>query len=223
MTILNITLTNGWLIFLVIIVVVILYNLHDLSKQKDSLVFKLKEMGIMMKHNEAELKLTYQQWAIAEFEKFKDTEINAVQIAAEDKYRQAAAVLLQRWKIEEEARIRQDAINRSYAVNLGKITEHLVPFHANFLSQFNPKDARFIGSPIDLIVFDGYAAKSEELVIYFVEVKTGNSRLSRTQQSVKDAILKGQIRWAEINPDVSPLLEMKSTLRKNSDDSHHIT
>ena len=210
MILLNITITDGWLIFIAVVLFIILYSLYDVSKAKDASNFEVKSLKLLMQKNEAELKVSYQQWAIEEFERFKAQEITSLRQMAEREYREAASVLLQRWKIEEEAKIRQDAINRSYSVNLGKITEHLVPFHANFLAQFNPKDARFIGSPIDLLVFDGYADKKDKITVYFVEVKTGKSRLSKTQQLIKEAILDGDIRWAEINPDSGPMLNMKA-------------
>jgi predicted Holliday junction resolvase-like endonuclease len=178
---LEIVLTDGWTIFLAIIIIFIIYRLivakNELDKQK--LEFQKKD---------AELKVTYQNWALSELEKFKNTEITKV-----------ASVLLQQWKIENEAFIRQDAINRSYSVNLGKITEHLIPFHINF--PFNPKDVRFIGSPIDLIVFDGSADKNDNIIIYIVEIKTGNSKLTDIQKKIKTAVIKGDIRWFELNPD----------------------
>lgn len=208
MILLDVTITDGWLFIIGIVSLIIIINLYTATKETGKLKQKVSESEILMKQKDAELKVSYQQWALEELEKFKQTEISKVQKTAENQYREAALVLLQRWKIEEEAKIRQDAINRSYSVNLGKITEHLVPFHASFLSQFNPKDARFIGSPIDLIVFDGYADKKDDLVIYFVEVKTGNSRLTGIQLKVRDAVLNGQIRWAEINPDNSPIVEI---------------
>src|SRR5712664_636194 len=58
-----------------------------------------------------------------------------------------AQVQFEKWKTASEASIREDAIRRSQAVTLGKVTEHLVPFLPDFC--YNPKDARFIGSPID--------------------------------------------------------------------------
>lgn len=75
----------------------------------------------------------------------------------------------------------------------------MVPFHKTF--PFNPKDARFIGSPIDMIVFDGHSEKQDEITIWIVEVKTGNSRLTEGQQKIKTAVKNAQIRWFEINPD----------------------
>jgi len=107
--------------------------------------------------------------------------------------------LLAKWKIENEAKIRQDAANRSYAVMLGKVTEHLVPFHTNF--PFNPQDARFIGSPIDLIVFDGILEEEQEVKIYFVEIKTGKSRLSFKQQKIKAAVENNRVIWYPVNSD----------------------
>lgn len=149
--------------------------------------------------NVSDIKLKSQEWALSEFEKFKSSEIEALKKRIEENALSAAANLLQKWKIENEAKIRQDAANRSYAVNLGKITEHLVPFHTRF--PFNPKDARFIGSPIDLIVFDGLSDEKEDLTIYFVEIKTGKSRLSSRQQMIKSAVEQGKIVWYPINSD----------------------
>jgi predicted Holliday junction resolvase-like endonuclease len=148
---------------------------------------------------ELELKINYQNWAIQELEKFKLSELENLKKTIEENAIKAADNLLQEWKVENEIRIRQDAINRSYSVNLGKITEHLLPFHIKF--PFNPKDVRFIGSPIDLIVFDGYADKKEEIEICIIEIKTGNSKLTEIQNKIKTAVLKGNIRWAELNPD----------------------
>jgi len=55
---------------------------------------------------------------------------------------------------------------------LGKITEHFIPYLPMF--KYNPKDARFIGSPIDFIVFDGLS-EGEIRKIVLVEVKAGKS------------------------------------------------
>jgi quinol monooxygenase YgiN len=52
-----------------------------------------------------------------------------------------------------EAAIRQDSLRRSQSVVAGKATEHLAPLLPGF--EFDPRDARFLGSPIDFIVFDG--------------------------------------------------------------------
>jgi predicted Holliday junction resolvase-like endonuclease len=195
----EITITSGWSIIIGITLLIILWNFYTTIKDKNRLQNKLTETESSFKVKQAELKVSSQQWAIAEFEKFKQNEITQIESTAKKNALSAATVVLQEWKVENESSIRLDAINRSYAVNLGKITEHLIPFHINF--PFNPKDARFIGSPIDLIVFDGYSDKRDDLLIYFVEIKTGKSKLTEIQQKVKKAVLKGNIRWSEINPN----------------------
>ena len=55
---------------------------------------------------------------------------------------------------------------------LFEVQEHLAPLFPAFLSQFNPKDARFLGTPLDFIVFDGLD-EGEVRRVVFVEVKTG--------------------------------------------------
>lgn len=174
---------------------------NEIYQIRNSFSANLREQELTHLKKDAEQKVVHQTWAIGELEKFKQIELLKIKKELEEQSLKAANVLLQKWKIENEAKIRQDAISRSYSVNLGKITEHLVPFHEVFLSQFNPKDARFIGSPIDLLVFDGYADKNDDIVIYFVEIKSGNSRLTETQKRIKRCVEKGEVRWAEINPD----------------------
>src|SRR5437879_4533423 len=66
--------------------------------------------------------------------------------------------------------IRQDAVQKSQAVTLGKVTEHLVPFLPGF--DFDPRDVRFLGSPVDLVVFDGLSNGDVKRLV-FVEVKNG--------------------------------------------------
>ena len=164
-----------------------------------STTYKLRKENVTYRNNEADLKVRSQQWAISELEKFKTNELDRFRKGIEDTAVQTAANMLDQWKVENEIRIRQDAINRSYSVNLGKISEHLVPFHLNF--PFNPKDARFIGSPIDILVFDGASDGRDEITIYFIEVKTGNSKLSEIQKKIRRAVINKCIEWREINPD----------------------
>jgi predicted Holliday junction resolvase-like endonuclease len=127
-----------------------------------------------------------------------------------------ATVSLEQWKVEVEKEIRKDAIDKSSSVTMGKMTEHMVPYLPGF--GFNPADARFIGSPIDLIVFDGLG-NDEVKKIVFVEIKTGASALSTRERMVRDAVLAKNVEWMEIianleNPDV--VQERRSRRRNNS-------
>jgi predicted Holliday junction resolvase-like endonuclease len=190
---------------LVIIFLVVRSNFTSLQKKsiddENKLIGKdvrIREQELEFQAFRAEATLKSQEWALVELEKFKVNELTNLKKGLEENAINAAALLLEEWKVKNELGIRQDAINRSYTTNLGKITEHLIPFHANF--KFNPKDARFIGSPIDLIVFDGVTDERPVVEIHFIEVKTGTSQLSATQRKIKSAVVNKRIEWLEINP-----------------------
>ena len=82
-------------------------------------------------------------------------------------------------------------------VNFEKSTEHLVPLRSH-LEHFNPRDIRFIGSPVDLMIFDGATEKSDVIDIYFVEIKTGTGQLSKKQKAIRDAIDKHRVYWKAV-------------------------
>jgi len=95
---------------------------------------------------------------------------------------------------KEEEKIRKDAITRSAHALSGKTLEKLVPFLERF--RHDPHDVRWLGDPIDLVIFDGYSkGKPEEIV--FCEVKSGESKLSKIQSSIKELIEKKKVRWEE--------------------------
>jgi predicted Holliday junction resolvase-like endonuclease len=90
---------------------------------------------------------------------------------------------------------RKNAVQQSRAVTRGQMYEQLVPYLPEF--QFNPKDAQFLGKPVDFVVFDGL---DEGVVrnIVFVEVKTGASKLTTRERLVRDAVNAGRVEWTEI-------------------------
>jgi len=125
-----------------------------------------------------------------------------------------ATVSLEQWKVEAEKEIRKDAIDKSSSVTMGKMTEHMVPYLPGF--GFNPADARFVGSPIDLIVFDGLG-NDEVKKIVFVEIKTGASTLSTRERMVRDAVIAKNIEWLEVKANFEGLdIVQKVKSRKNS-------
>jgi predicted Holliday junction resolvase-like endonuclease len=124
-----------------------------------------------------------------------------------------AAFNLEQWKVEVEKEIRQDAIDKSQSVTMGKMTEHMVPYLPGF--GFNPSDARFIGSPIDLIVFDGLGNDCVNKIV-FIEIKTGVSTLSTRERLVRDAILAGKVEWMEVKANLNgPGIVQKVKSRRN--------
>lgn len=96
-----------------------------------------------------------------------------------------------------EEGIRRDAISHSARTLSGKTLEKLVPFLNRF--GHDPHDVRWIGDPVDLVVFDGYSESGRKNVdgVTFVEVKSGNSELHTGQKSVRDAVEKRRVRWEE--------------------------
>jgi predicted Holliday junction resolvase-like endonuclease len=56
---------------------------------------------------------------------------------------------------------------------------------------------RFLGSPTDLIVFDGLTEGQVRRVV-FLEVKTGGSCLTARERSVRDAIQAREVEWLEV-------------------------
>ena len=77
----------------------------------------------------------------------------------------------------------------------GKTIEKLLPFFKKF--KYNPQDLRFIGNPIDYVIFDGYSEKKLKQIV-FLEVKSGKSKLTREQKNLRDIISKKKIKWEEI-------------------------
>src|SRR5438132_14283521 len=109
-----------------------------------------------------------------------------------------AAAELAQWRTDHEILIRADAVKRSQAVISGKVTEHLAPYLGDF--PFNPKDVRFLGSPVDLVVFDGMD-EGEVREIVLVEIKTAGSSLSGRERQIRDAVQGGRTRWPEYRLD----------------------
>jgi len=90
--------------------------------------------------------------------------------------------------------IREDAIKRSRAVLGGQFSEQLAPYLPDF--EYSPTEARFIGKPIDLIVFKGMDEKNIEEVV-FVEIKSGKSTLTTHERKLRDVIKDKKVRWVE--------------------------
>lgn len=101
---------------------------------------------------------------------------------------------------ERVERERKDALERSRAVLKGKVGEQFAPFVGDF--PYNPSDARFIGSPVDYVVFDGYTAVKDGngrgLKVVLVDVKTGNGRLTRVQRRIRKAVKRGNVEWRTV-------------------------
>ncbi len=158
-------------------------------------VWRERELGAIRKE-QAE---SAQQQALAQLQQWREQELDSVRKQQLEVARSEACVQLEQWKTEYSQGIRQQAIQQSQAVTLGKITEHFVPYLPDFV--FNPKDARFLGSPIDFVVFDGLNEGEVKRVV-LLEVKTGMSALNTRERKIRDAVQSGKVEWMEIRPQL---------------------
>lgn len=107
----------------------------------------------------------------------------------------------ERSEMEERVeRERQDALDKSRAVLKGKVGEQLAPFTPQF--PFDASDARFVGSPVDYVVFDGYTLVKDgdgaDLELYLVDIKTGDGKLTREQREIRSAVEEGRVEWRTV-------------------------
>ncbi len=107
----------------------------------------------------------------------------------------AAMIYVVIWKMRYGARIRAEAVQQSKAVRRGQAYEQLAHYCPEF--GFNPKDAQFLGKPVDFVVFDGLEEGDLRRIV-FVEVKTGNSTLTPRERSVRDAVRNRLVAWSEV-------------------------
>jgi predicted Holliday junction resolvase-like endonuclease len=91
--------------------------------------------------------------------------------------------------------IRRHAVSQSRAVTRGQVFEQFAAYFPGF--DFNPKDAQFLGKPVDFVVFDGLD-EGELRRIVFVEIKTGDATLSTRERRIREAIDGGRVEWREL-------------------------
>ncbi len=97
------------------------------------------------------------------------------------------------------------SVNTSRAVLKGKMAEQFAPILPEF--QYLPSDAKFLGDPVDYVVFDGYTdfrdgdGSAEDIEVVLIDIKSGGARLTRGQQAIAEAIREGRVRFETIRID----------------------
>lgn len=102
--------------------------------------------------------------------------------------------------------IRRHAVSQSRAVTRGQVFEQFAAYFPDF--EFSPKDAQFIGKPVDFVVFDGLD-EGELRRIVFVEIKTGDAALSVRERKIRDAIRRGDVEWRELRLGTTELRKIR--------------
>ena len=93
-----------------------------------------------------------------------------------------------------ERKLVKSSVERSRSAIKGRVWEQMSPMLPGF--RHSPADARFLGTPVDYVVFDGHSEGSVKKIV-FLEVKK-NGSLSRMEKSVREAILNKSIEYEEI-------------------------
>ena len=94
----------------------------------------------------------------------------------------------------EHKEIRKTAIMGSKNQIMGELYEKILPALPNF--PFRPKDMVFLGKGCDYIIFDGLSEWSLREII-FLELKSGNARLTKNEEAIRNTVSKKRIRFAE--------------------------
>jgi len=107
-------------------------------------------------------------------------------------------------KLKEQQRdavvtARRESTNQSRAVLKGKMAEQIAPMLPGF--DYWPADARFLGDPVDYIIFSGYSACKDHLddcshlEVVIMDIKQGKSRLTYGQRQIAQAVSEGRVRF----------------------------
>ena len=97
------------------------------------------------------------------------------------------------------------SVNTSRAVLKGKMAEQFAPILPEF--QYLPSDAKFLGDPVDYVVFDGYTdfrdgdGTADDIEVILLDIKSGGARLSKGQQAIAQAVREGRVRFETLRID----------------------
>ncbi|HPY60693.1 MAG TPA: Holliday junction resolvase-like protein [Methanospirillum sp.] len=154
----------------------------------------LAALVLVWRRGDKRARALFESWKKEEYSRL----LGWISMEADKRAAIQADAICREWQRNEEQKIRKDAVRRSHSVIRGKVTEHLIPWFPEF--SYHPSDARFLGSPVDFIVFNGLSEGClEEIVI--VEVKTGLGSLSPRERSVARIIKEGRVRFEMIRKE----------------------
>lgn len=97
--------------------------------------------------------------------------------------------------LKRQERADAGAEKKAIEVGVGKIIEKVLPTYKNF--NMVATDCRFLGEPIDMVVFDGMS-ENKINKITFLDVKTGNAALNKHQRLVRDTIEDQKVKFKVI-------------------------
>lgn len=101
---------------------------------------------------------------------------------------------------DHETEIRADAAKRSRATLLGSLMEQVGPLLPGF--NYDVNDLRALWDPVDFVAFRGIGVDRKVDSISFIDIKTGQARLSSVQKSIKEAVEAGKVSFETVTRDI---------------------
>lgn len=123
---------------------------------------------------------------------------NAALIA---EYEQKIQNLIADHQAETEQAIKK-SLTTSRATLKGRVAEQFAPLLPEF--EYLPSDAKFLGDPVDYIIFNGYSEwrdgdlPASAIEVILMDIKSGNARLSKGQLAIQEAIAQGRVRFETV-------------------------
>lgn len=113
------------------------------------------------------------------------------------------------------------SVDQSRSTLKGQIAEQMAPVLPGF--SYLPADARFLGDPIDYVVFNGRTnlasngSGEQELEVILLEIKHGQSKLTPVQRAIAAAVEQGRVRFevAHIGEDGIMTMKTPASNRQN--------
>ncbi len=128
---------------------------------------------------------------------------------------QARIEALLQGRDRDVAEARRDSVQKSRSTLKGQIAEQLAPLLPGF--RYLPADARFLGDPLDYVVFNGYTAARDGgssgapgLEVVLLEVKQGGSSLSPFQRLIARSVEEGRVRFEVLRISEEGVLSTES-------------
>jgi len=114
---------------------------------------------------------------------------------AKDLYQQELKKLKEQ---EQETKDMRKAIKKTsktgaQAVNIGFLLERLTPCMHTF--PFEHNDCRSLFDPIDYLIFNGLSDQHSVNKIVFMDIKTGQARLSKSQKEIRAIVEQKHVSW----------------------------
>ena len=106
------------------------------------------------------------------------------------------------------AKERKKAMDSSRNSLKGRIGEQMSPLLPEFYSKYEPGDARFLGTPIDYVIFKNMSKFTKEnkvpIDVVLVEVKIGasNPNLTPLEKAIDEAVKAGRVEFDVIRPKI---------------------